>query len=62
MQAQKVVDVMKVLQFVRVGNVAAVPSDEDVARVPRSEGKVARVADEAGGHEFVPDVKLDGFI
>ena len=62
MQTQDVVDVMKVLQFVWVRNVTAVPGGEDVAGVPRGEGEVARVADEVGGHEFVPDVKLDGFV
>ena len=40
-QPEQVMDVMKVLQFVRIRNVAAVPSDEDVARMPRGEGEVA---------------------
>lgn len=61
-QTQNVVDVMKVLQFVWIRNVAAVPCGEDVAGVPRGEGEMARVALLAGGHEFVPDVKLDGFV
>ncbi len=62
MQTHNVVNVMKVLQLVWVRNVAAVPSGEDVAGVPRGEGEVARVALEAGRHEFVADVKLDGLV
>ena len=61
-QSQNVVNVMQVFQFVWVRNVAAVPSGEDVAAVPRGEGEVARVAFEAGGHEFVADVKLHSFV
>ena len=37
-------------------------SGEDVAGVPRGEGEVTCVALKAGGHEFVADVKLDGFV
>ncbi len=62
MQAQNVVDVMKMFQFVWVRNVAAIPSGEDVAGVPRGEGEMPGVADEAARHEFVADVKLDGLV
>lgn len=61
-QAQQIVEMMKMLQFIRVGNVAAVPGDEDVASVPCGEGEVAGVAGEAGGHEPVADVEFHGLI
>ena len=61
-QTQNVVNVLKVLQFVWVRHVAAVPSGEDVAGVPRGECEVTRVALKVGGHEFVLDVELDGFV
>lgn len=62
MQSQHIVNVMKVLQFVGVRNMAAIPSGEDVAVVPRGEGEVTRVALETGGHQFVAEVKLDGLV
>lgn len=53
---------MNVLQFVGVRNMAAIPSGENVAVVPCGEGEVTCVALEAGGHQFVAEVKLDGFV
>jgi hypothetical protein len=48
----KVVEVMNVIQFVRIRKVAAVPGGDDVAAVPCGKSQVAGIAPETRGHQL----------
>ena len=62
MQSEQVGDVVNVVQFIGIGNVAAVPCGEDVAGMPCGERKMPGIANKAGGHELVGDVEFDGLV
>jgi len=58
-QSKQRIDPANVAEFVPVGNMLTIPSDQKITFVERCDGQMQRIARRIGWHDFVPNAGLD---